>query len=113
MNAVLFHLKCLTNLHVGSGESNLNYIIEMPVSIVKFDKDMIQGYFTNPKAKTVILGMLGMLHSLNLKVVAEGVEEKEQLDEMLALGIDYIQGYYFSKPISKKDFVQFIRSYNE
>lgn len=97
----------------GSGESNLNYIIEMPVSIVKFDKDMIQGYFTNPKAKTVILGMLGMLHSLNLKVVAEGVEEKEQLDEMLALGIDYIQGYYFSKPISKKDFVQFIRSYNE
>lgn len=97
----------------GSGESNLNYIIEMPVSIVKFDKDMIQGYFTNPKAKAVVLGTIGMLHSLNLKVVAEGVEEKEQLDEMLALGVDYIQGYYFSKPIPKKDFVQFIRSYNE
>lgn len=96
----------------GSGESNLNYIIEMPVSIVKFDKDMIQGYFTNPKAKAVVLGTIGMLHSLNLKVVAEGVEEKEQLDEMLALGVDYIQGYFFSKPIPKEDFIQFIRSYN-
>ena len=84
----------------------------MPVSIVKFDKDMIQGYFTNPKAKTVILGMLGMLHSLNLKVVAEGVEEKEQLDEMLALGIDYIQGYYFSKPLPQQEYLKFIEGKN-
>lgn len=97
----------------GSGESNLNYIIEMPVSIVKFDKDMTQGYFMNPRAKMVMTATVGMIHSLNLKVVAEGVEEKEQLDEMIALGVDYIQGYYFSKPIPRKDFVQFIRSYNE
>lgn len=96
----------------GSGNSNLNYIIEMPVSIVKFDKDMTQGYFTNPKAKRVMTATIGMIHQLGLKVVAEGVEEKEQLDAMIDLGVDYIQGYFFSKPIPQKDFVNFIRSYN-
>ena len=95
----------------GSGESNLNYIIDMPVSIVKFDKDMTQSYFTNDKARTVIEHTLKMIHGLGLKVVAEGVETKEQLDKMTELGVDYIQGYYFSKPVSVNNFVDYIKCY--
>lgn len=95
----------------GSGESNLNYIIDMPVSIVKFDKDMTQSYFINPKAQTVIEYTINMIHQLGLKIVAEGVETKEQLIKMKELGIDYIQGYYFSKPVSMNNFIDYVYSY--
>lgn len=93
----------------GSGESNLNYIVEMPVSIVKFDRDMSQAYFADSKAKFVMEAAMRMIHDMKLKIVSEGVETKEQLDTIVALGIDYIQGYYFSKPLPKEEFLDFIK----
>lgn len=95
----------------GSGESNLNYIIDMPVSIVKFDKDMTQSYFNNKKAKIVMTSIIDLIHDLDLKVVIEGVETKEQLIEMTRIGSDFIQGYYFSKPIPMSDFITFLREF--
>lgn len=97
----------------GSGQSNLNYIVDMPVHIVKFDRDMTQSYFdkSNDKGKFVMRAATSMIHDLKLKVVSEGVETAEQLDEMTAQGIDYIQGYYFSKPLPEEQFYEFIRSH--
>lgn len=92
----------------GSGESNLNYIIDMPVELVKFDKDMTQGYFNNDKTKTVVNYTLKMIHGLGLRIVAEGVETKEQLEKMSELGVDFIQGYYFSKPVNEDDFIDYL-----
>lgn len=92
----------------GSGESNLNYVMDMPVSLVKFDKDIIQRYFVDEKAKVVVSSTVNMIHNLGLCIIGEGIETREQLNEMVDLGIDYIQGYYFSKPLSKQDFVSFI-----
>ena len=92
----------------GTGESNLNYIVDMPVKIVKFDRTMVQSYFDNARAQFVMLATINMIKELGLKIVAEGVETKEQVEEIKRLGIDYIQGFYFSKPISGNDFIKFI-----
>ena len=63
-----------------------------------------QGYFTNNKTKHVMKGMVNIVHDMDMKVVSEGVETREQYDAMVKLGIDYIQGYYFSKPIPVSEF---------
>lgn len=96
----------------GSGESNLNYIVEMPVSIVKFDRGMSQAYFADKKAKFVMEAAMHMIHDLKLKIVSEGVETKEQMEKISGLGIDYIQGYYFARPMSGDEFLQYIEREN-
>lgn len=96
----------------GTGESNLNYIVDMPVKLVKFDRNMVQEYFKNEKAKVVMSSAVKMIKRLGLKIVAEGVETEEQVKEIKDLGIDYIQGYYYSKPLAEKDFIRFINDHN-
>ncbi len=93
----------------GTGQSNLNYIVDMPVHIVKFDKDMTSAYFENKKAKYVMDVAIHMIHGMELEIVSEGIETKEQYDEMERLGINYIQGYYFSKPLPEDCFIEFMK----
>lgn len=96
----------------GTGQSNLNYIVEMPVNIVKFDRDMTKAYFENGKAKYVMDAAMHMIHGMDLGIVAEGIETEPQLETMKTLGIQYIQGYYFSKPLSEQHFLDFIKEKN-
>lgn len=96
----------------GTGESNLNYIISMPISIVKFDMSMTRSYFENDKTKIVMGHTIKMINELGLDVVLEGVETKEQLEELCKLQVDYIQGFYFSKPLSKDEFIQYLKEHN-
>lgn len=93
----------------GTGQSNLNYIVEMPVDVVKFDSTMINAYFENNTAKHVMDAAMQMIQGMDLEIVSEGIEEKKQYKTMKELGIDYIQGYYFSKPVESDEFVNFIR----
>jgi EAL domain-containing protein (putative c-di-GMP-specific phosphodiesterase class I) len=97
----------------GNGESNLNYIVEMPLEIVKFDRDMTRAYFEKSKGKLVMETATRMILDMGLKIVSEGVETKEQLEVMKQLGVQYIQGYYFSKPLPLNEFVKFVKEYNE
>ena len=92
----------------GSGASNLNYIMDMPVQFVKFDKEMIQAYFSNEKAKYVMEAAMHMIHGMGLKIVAEGVETEEQYCKMEEIRINYIQGFYFSKPLPEQEFLAFL-----
>ena len=96
----------------GNGESHLNYILDMPVDIVKFDRDMTNAYCENTKAKHVLPAVTNMIKGLELKVVAEGVETEKQLKTLEGLGIDYIQGFYFSRPIKGKEFIEFVKTRN-
>lgn len=96
----------------GTGQSNLNYIVEMPVNIVKFDRSMTSAYFENGKAKYVMDAAMHMIHGLKLQIVSEGIETKEQFDTMKELGINYIQGYYFSKPLPAEEFLAFLSNKN-
>ena len=96
----------------GTGQSNLNYIVEMPIHIVKFDRNMTNAYFENGKARYVMDAAMHMIQGMDLSIVAEGVETASQLDTMKKLGIQYIQGYYFSKPLSEQHFLEFIKEKN-
>ena len=96
----------------GKGESNLMYVVEMPVSIVKLDYDISKAYFNTEKAKHVVKAVVGMAHELKLKIVAEGIETEDELRTMQEEGIDYIQGYYYSKPIPENDFITFVKQHN-
>ncbi len=94
----------------GTGQSNLNYIVDMPVNIVKFDREMSQAFFRDEKAKYVMNAAMQMIHGMKLKIVSEGIETKEQYLAMEELSIDYIQGYYFSKPLPEAAFLAFLQS---
>ena len=93
----------------GKGESNLMYIVDMPVSIVTFDKDMSKAFFTSSKAKQVVRAGVKMVHDMGLKLVAEGIETKDELDAMYKENIDYIQGYSYSKPLPMEEAVDFFK----
>ena len=92
----------------GKGESNLMYVVEMPVCIVKLDYDMSKAFFCSDKAKHVVRAVIGMAHGMNLKVVAEGIETETEAGEMYVEGIDYIQGYYYARPLPVQDFLEFL-----
>lgn len=97
----------------GTGESNLNYIVDMPVKIVKFDRTMINSYFENGKARYVMDAAMHMIHGMGLKIVSEGIETQTMYETMCSLGINFIQGYYFSKPIPELEFLAFIKARKE
>lgn len=93
----------------GKGESNLMYVVEMPVSIIKLDYDMTKAFFHTPKAQQVVRAVVGMAHDMGLKIVAEGIETKEEMEQITREGADYIQGYYFSKPLPMQEFLDFLK----
>ena len=90
----------------GTGQSNLNYIMDMPVEIVKFDMQMSQAYFKSEKSRFIMEAAIAMVHGMGLEIVTEGIEEKIQLDTMEQLGVHYIQGYYFSKPLPAEEYLE-------
>ncbi len=96
----------------GTGQSNLDYIVDMPVHIVKFDKNMTNAYFENGKAKYIMDAAMNMIRGMDLKIVSEGIETREQFFTMENLGINFIQGYYFSKPLPEAEFLEFIKREN-
>ncbi len=95
----------------GKGESNLMYVVEMPVSLIKLDYDMSKAFFSSEKARQVVHAVVGMAHGMDLKLVAEGIETKTEIDGMADANIDYIQGYYYSRPLPMAEFMEFIRKY--
>lgn len=94
----------------GSGFSSVEYLIKFPFDIVKLDKALVWAYMSTEKYEPILKHYMPMLHGLGLKIVAEGVETKEMLEALEELGCDYIQGYYFSRPIPKAKFMEYIKN---
>lgn len=97
----------------GKGESNLMYLVEMPFDILKLDMDMTKAFHVNDKAKSAVKTVRYMADEMKLKIVAEGIENKHELEAFLKCDMDYIQGFHFSKPLPMNEFVGFINKYNE
>ena len=72
--------------------------------VVKLDMGFVQKIGTTTKANAVIQAIIDMAHAIGSKVVAEGAETKEQVDALREMGCDYIQGFYFSKPLPQEEF---------
>ncbi len=83
----------------GTGYSSLSYLRTLPIDVLKIDKSFIDGILIEQKSEYIINSIVDLSHYLNLLVVAEGVENKKQLDYLKKISCDVIQGYYFSKPI--------------
>lgn len=90
----------------GTGYSNLTNVIKYPFHIVKLDKSMVWYAMENETAMRALRHTVAMLQDLDMCIVAEGVETKEQKDILQEMGCEYLQGYYFSKPVPEKEFLE-------
>lgn len=113
------HMKELGELGVsfamddyGSGNSNCSYLIQFPFKEVKIDKEIVQAYFKNEIGRVVLENEISTIQKLGIPLVVEGIESKEQSDEMERLGVDCIQGYYYGKPLPQKECLRHIRRFN-
>jgi diguanylate cyclase (GGDEF)-like protein len=82
----------------GKGFSSLSYLAELPIDILKIDMEFVQSIPGDRKKEAIVYHIMQLAHSLDLKIVAEGFETKEQFDFFRELGCDNFQGYYFSRP---------------
>ncbi|WP_235473676.1 putative bifunctional diguanylate cyclase/phosphodiesterase [Lysinibacillus macroides] len=87
----------------GTGYSSLSYLKDFPIDCLKIDRTFVRNVPLNPNDEALVSMIISMAKHLRLKVVAEGIEEVEQLAFLSDGGCDYIQGYLFSKPISPKE----------
>ena len=95
----------------GTGYSNINRFTNIPISVLKIDKSLVDD-FKDENIKKILRFAFDIVHSLKKSTVIEGVETKEQLDEFIKYGADYIQGFYFSRPLNLEDFTKFIKNNN-
>lgn len=94
----------------GTGYSSFNYLLKLPLSQVKIDKNFIMGIKEDKDYINLIKLIIDSSHSLNLDIVAEGVETIEQLNILKDMHIDYVQGYFISQPLEEQDAIALINN---
>lgn len=103
----------LTMDDFGTGYSSLNYLKHLPIHKVKIDQSFIRSLTSDTRDAAIAKSIITMSHSLNLKVVAEGVETSEQLRFLTQHQCDYVQGYLYSKPVSHNEMQALLYQYQE
>ncbi len=93
----------------GTGYSSLSYLRQFPVHKLKIDRSFIQSVEVNTDDASIAAAIIGLGKSLNLKVIAEGVENEAQMSFLRTHHCDEIQGYYFSKPLTAVEVVDKLR----
>ncbi|MBU0858689.1 MAG: EAL domain-containing protein [Alphaproteobacteria bacterium] len=96
----------------GTGYSSLSYLRQFPIDRLKIDQSFIRNALNNPDDAAIARTIVALGHSLNLKVIAEGVETKEHESFLLEHRCDEVQGYRYSRPIPLVDFDKFVATYN-
>ncbi|MBV1921132.1 MAG: EAL domain-containing protein, partial [Pseudomonadales bacterium] len=82
----------------GTGYSSMSYLTQLPLNVLKIDRSFVNDMETIQGA-AIVKAVVALAKGLSLKVVAEGVETKEQLERLKELSCDYVQGFYYSKPL--------------
>lgn len=96
----------------GTGYSSLSYLMNIPINTLKIDKKFIDN-IENYKNKALIRSIVSLSKDLKYKIITEGVETKEQIDVLTELGCNIIQGFYFSKPLSKDKMENLLKNNNK
>ncbi len=87
----------------GTGYSSLNYLKRLPINVVKIDKSFIDSLKDSPVDSAMVFSIITLAHLLEYQVVAEGVEDQETMHVLKTMNCDYLQGYFFSRPVSADD----------
>jgi EAL domain-containing protein (putative c-di-GMP-specific phosphodiesterase class I) len=95
----------------GTGYSSLAYLKQLPVDEIKIDKSFVLQMSANQNDETIVRSIIDLAHNLDLRAVAEGVEDQTILNRLTALGCDVAQGYHISRPLSADRFEQWMEAY--
>lgn len=95
----------------GTGHSSLQYLKKLPIDTIKIDKTFIDHIINDNKDQAIVESTIEMADKLGMDTVAEGVETKEQAQFLEKIGIDYIQGYYYAKPMPFEEMLEFLQKF--
>ena len=93
----------------GTGYSSLSMFQLMPLDIIKFDMSFVKG-LDNPRQARVMAACVRLVHNLGMQAIAEGVETSFQYEKVKKMGIDAIQGYYYSRPLPREEFEEKLKT---
>ncbi len=96
----------------GTGYSSLSYLKKFPIDTLKVDQSFVMGIVDNEDDRIIAQTIISMAHSLGFKTVAEGVETEEHVEILENMDCDILQGYYYSKPIDKEKFIDFLKEFH-
>ena len=96
----------------GSGFAAIDYLIKLPVDIVKIDKGILWQAMKDSKSMTILRNTIRMIKEVGKQIVVEGIETKEMADILIENGCDYLQGYLYSKPVSEAEYLEFLKKNN-
>ncbi len=97
----------------GTGYASLTYLQKIPFDKLKIDKSFVDGIFRSKKEHNIIATIVDLVHDLEMKVIAEGVEDRRQYEYLRQITTDIFQGYFFSKPLLLPDALDFVESFDE
>ncbi len=92
----------------GTGFSSLSYLQHLPSKVLKVDRSFVENVHLKPDSQELVRTIVSLAHNLGMGVVAEGIEVEEQLNVVKALGCEYVQGYWFSAPLSSRDTASYL-----
>lgn len=93
----------------GTGHSSLNYLRRLPIEVLKIDKSFIDDILTSKEDRTLVKGIIDMVHALGIEVVAEGVENHHIAEQLHTMSCDLVQGFHYCKPIPEQEFLGLMR----
>ncbi|MDH2435261.1 EAL domain-containing protein [Pokkaliibacter sp. MBI-7] len=94
----------------GTGYSSLSYLKRFPIDVLKIDQSFIRDMLTDPSDASIVEAIISLAKSLNLGLVAEGVEQAEHVKALLALGCDIMQGYYYCRPMPYAEMCEYLKT---
>lgn len=96
----------------GTGHANLNYLLKYPFDTLKIDKEFIAGIEPDTRSTKIVEGIISLAHNFGIEVLAEGVETQSELDRLMQIGCDKIQGFFISPPVLAEDIPLLLTQYN-
>jgi EAL domain-containing protein (putative c-di-GMP-specific phosphodiesterase class I) len=94
----------------GTGYSSLSYLRKFPIDALKIDQSFVRQITTSPEETSIVTAVISMGRSLNLRVIAEGVESEEEMAFLRSHQCDEAQGYFFSRPVPTEEFANLLKS---
>jgi len=97
----------------GTGQTNFNYLVNLKIDLIKIDMSYVQEMLNNKKTLAIVDSIIYLAKRLGVETLAEGVETEAQVFTLKQMGCDYLQGFYFSKPLDKESFKEFLKKFSK